>query len=110
MKDRIFEELLGAEKNRVLPACPSRVETNVLRRVRLASSDTAEIGGLDWLFGLLPQKGVVCGFLGVTLFMSIAATMVVSTNSSYPAETQGRAVIALDFGFFKETSIINLGS
>jgi hypothetical protein len=110
MKDHILEEFIQSERNRPLPDCPVNLESNVLRRIRLATRDTEEMGSFDWIFGLFPQKGVICGVLALTLFMSIASTMVVATNSAHAAETQSRAVTALDFGVFKETSFLDLKS
>jgi hypothetical protein len=109
MKEHLFKELLRAERDRVLPTCPTNLEANVLRRVRLASSDAEAMSGFDWLFGLLPQKGVAFGVLAITLFLSVTSTMVVTSGSLRAAETQSRAVTALDFEVFKETQFLNLG-
>jgi hypothetical protein len=103
MKEHLFKELLRAERDRVLPTCPTNLEANVLRRVRLASSDAEAMSGFDWLFGLLPQKGVAFGVLAITLFLSVTSTTLRA------AETQSRAVTALDFEVFKETQFLNLG-
>ena len=108
MKDHIFEEILRAERDRPLPTCPSNLEANVLRRVRLAAGETEGVGGFDWVLGLLPQKGLVFGALTVTFFLSLTSTMLVASSSARAAESQNRAVAALDFGIFKETPFLDL--
>jgi len=52
---------------------------------------------------------VAFGVLAITLFLSVTSTMVVTSGSLRAAETQSRAVTALDFEVFKETQFLNLG-
>lgn len=108
MNDHRFEEIITAERNRSIPVCPTNLEANVLRRVRVDSGYAEEIGWVDWIFGLLPQKRVAFGFLTLSLLFSIVSTMVATSTSLHAAETRSRAVSALDFGVFKETLFLKL--
>lgn len=107
MKDHIFEELLRAERDRPLPVCPSNIEANVLRRIRLAANED-EVSALDWILGLLPQKGFVFSVLTLAILLSASSTMMIVSNSALAADSQNLASNALDFGVFKETPFFNL--
>ena len=69
MNDKIFEQLIRAERERPLPVCPSNLESDVLRRVHLASRDADKMGGLEWIFGLIPRAGVAFGALALTVLL-----------------------------------------
>lgn len=108
MKDHIFEDLLRAERNRSLPECPSNIEANVLRRIRLASGEASDSSALDWIFGLLPQKGVAFSVLLLAVLLTGTSTMIVESSIAQAAESQNLAVSALDFGVFKEAPFFDL--
>lgn len=108
MKDHIFDELLRAERDRPLPVCPSNLEANVLRRIRLAADDTDEVSVLDWMLGLLPQKGVVFSVLTLAVLLTATSTMMITPNHALAADSHSLAANALDFGVFKETPVLNL--
>lgn len=108
MKDHIFEELLRAERARPLPVCPSNLEANVLRRIRLAASETESVSVLDWLFGLLPQKSLVLSALALAVMFSVTSTVVLEASSARAAKKQSLAVSALDFGVFDEAPFFDL--
>ena len=87
MKDHIFEELLRAERARPLPVCPSNIEANVFRRIRLASSEMEAMSSLDWILGLLPQKGIVFSVFTAAVMLSVTSTMLVEASSARAQET-----------------------
>lgn len=107
MKDHIFEELLQVERDRPLPVCPANLEANVLRRIRLAANED-EVSVLDWMLGLLPQKGVEFSVLTLAVLLTATSTMMIASNSALAADSQNLASNALDFGVFKETPFFNL--
>jgi hypothetical protein len=108
MKDEFVENIVRTERDRELPRCPTNLEAKVLRRVRLAAGEEYEISGFDWIFTFLPSKSMAFGVLALALILSISSTMVVAASSANAATAQDRAVTALDFGVFKETSFFNL--
>lgn len=108
MKDHIFEELLRAERDRPLPACPSNIEANVLRRIRLAERETDADSVLDWIFRLLPQKGFAFSVFTAAVMLSVTSTMIVKASSAGATETQSLAVNALDFEVFNQTPFFDL--
>ncbi len=108
MKDHIFEELLRAERARSLPECPSNIEANVLRRIRLAKSESDAGSVLDWIFGLLPQKSLILSALAVTVMLSVTSTVVLEASSARASKSQSLAVSALDFGVFNEAPFFDL--
>lgn len=108
MKDHIFEELLRAERDRPLPVCPSNVEANVLRRIRLATNESDSVVGLDWILGLLPQKSFVFSALLATVVLSATSTMIVEASSARVSERQTLAANALDFGVFNNAPYFKL--
>jgi len=108
MKDHIFEELLRAERDRLLPACPSNIEANVLRRIRLASSEMEAMSVLDWIFELLPQKSLVLSALALAVMLSVTSTVVLEASSAGASKSHSLAVTALDFGVFDEAPFFDL--
>ncbi len=110
MKDHMFDHLIRSERDRPLPQCPPNLESNVLRRVRLAQSESAApAADLDWLLGLFPRRGVAFGALALVLFLSTSASVfVASRHTSATGDGQRIAASSLDFGVFQQTHVINL--
>lgn len=108
MKENKFEDCIRAQRDRALPSCPPNMEANVLRRVRLGAQNGDESGVLEWLFGLVPQKGLAFGVLTLTLFLSVISSTFVISSSARATEAQSRATMALDFGVFQESPFFDL--
>ena len=110
MKDQMFDHLIRSERDRPLPQCPPDLESNVLRRVRLAQSESdAPAADWDWLLGLLPRRDVAFGALALVLFLSTSASVFVASRHT-PATGEGQRIAAnsLDFDVFQQTHILHL--
>lgn len=102
-----LDQLIRAEASRTLPACPTNLEANVLRRIRLSTPTAEETNTLDWLLGLLPKGGLATGALALTALFSIGASVILTSSYASATETQSLAANALDFGVFQETHVFN---
>jgi hypothetical protein len=102
-----LDQLIRAETSRALPACPTNLEANVLRRIRLSTPESTETGMLDWLLGLVTQRSLAIGALALTALFSIGASAVLTSSYASATETQSLAANALDFGVFQETHVFN---
>ena len=102
-----IDQLISAEASRTLPACPSNMEANVLRRIRLSSSSDETTSTLDWLLGLAPGGGLATGALALTALFSIGYSAALASSYASTAETNSLAAVALDFDVFQETNVFN---
>ena len=106
MKDQDFETLIEEVKHQPLPVCPGSVESNVLRRVRLAKHEV-ESSSWAWMASLFLRPGFVAAALTLVAFVS--SGLAVATVKSFVKNEQSRQIVSeqLDFGIFNQTDYIN---
>ena len=100
MNNKEFDTLIQSERERSLPNCPSNLEANVLRRIRLEQDDPEAFSILNWLF-CLTRKGALIGMLMLTVFLSTGASLFVSSNYLSSLESRELASSALGFDVLK---------
>jgi len=108
MKEKNFDHLINLAREKPLPGCPPALESNVLRRLRMARSEQGERFGLDWLFGLFEQTRFAAAAVVAVLFISTTASVVVTSAYASSSERRGLASEALGFDVFQEAKILNL--
>lgn len=108
MNKEELERSIELAKVKPIPRCPPTLESNVLRRVRLAQSAADERIGVDWLFGVFQQSRFAAAGLAAVLLVSATASAVVSSAHASSAERRGLAAKALGFEVFQETEILKL--
>jgi hypothetical protein len=107
MKEKELDHLIQRFRGVPLPDCPGALESNVLRRIRLAAEDV-QTSMFDWFLGLLARPGYIATALALAVTVSTAIT-VVSTRSYADAAPRGRtASNALGFDVFQNTEFFNI--
>ncbi len=89
MQDRDFNSSLHQLRTMPLPPCPGNLESNTLRRIRLARTPTST----NWatLLGWLPRPA----FAAATLSVIVISTLVTSAIAlSEEPNSDGRATVA----------------
>lgn len=106
MNEEELDQRLAAVKEKRLPECPSNLEANVLRRVRLAESQL-ESDFLSWIGALIPRTSFVMGALALVVATSSVVTY--ASTSSRMAEVERRTEVsqALDLGFVKSVELFD---
>lgn len=105
MNDEQLEYLIAQTKACKLPDCPSAMEQNVLRRIRLSKSESEQSLG-NLLIRLLSQPRILAAGLTIVGTISSGVTIL----SAYPDYTEKNshqlAARALDFTVFDQTEIL----
>ncbi|WP_309027011.1 hypothetical protein [Pelagicoccus enzymogenes] len=108
MKDEDLDRLVGMAREKPLPSCPPALESNVLRRLRLARSESAETFGLDWLLGIIEQTRFAAAAMVAALLISTTASVLATSAFANGSERKILASEALDFDVFAEAKILNI--
>ena len=108
MKDKDLDRLIGLAKERTLPKCPPALESNVLRRLRVARTEVGERFGLDWLLEIFQQTRFAAAAVAATLLISTTASAVAISAHASSVERRSLASSALGFDVFQETEILSL--
>ena len=103
-----MERLIGLERDKPIPRCPPSLESNVLRRLRLARSEGVERVGLDWLLGVFQQTRFVAAAVVAALLISTTASVVATSAHGSSSERRALASNALGFDVFQEAQILKL--
>lgn len=106
MNEEELNQRIAAVKAKSLPECPTNMEANVLRRVRLAEAER-ESDFWSWIGALIPQTAFVMGALALVVATSSVVTY--ASTSSHMAEVERRTEVsqALDLGFVKSAELID---
>lgn len=96
MEDHELDQLIGVLKDKTRPACSASLESNVLRRLRLAEPDS-DNGLSDWLGLLVGRSGFVATMLAVVVVTSASVTVVSSSANAGGVDRQAESARALDF-------------
>ncbi len=91
-----------------MPACPAALESNVLRRLRLARAEEKEPFWIDWLIDAFQQTRYAAAAVAVVLLTSTTASVVVASAHASSAERHSLASDALGFDVFREARVLNL--
>lgn len=89
-----------------LPDCPSSIENNVLRRVRLSKEDEKP-SVWDWFSVVVPQPTFVAASLALVVVASAGITAMAIKSFESDSESRALATTALDFGVFQETQLLH---
>jgi len=108
MKDKDLDRLVELAREKPLPACPPALESNVLRRLRMARSESAETFGLDWLLGIFEQTRYAAAAMVAALVISTTASVLATSAFSSGSERKILASEALGFDVFAEAKILNI--
>ncbi|WP_309025207.1 hypothetical protein [Pelagicoccus sp. SDUM812002] len=108
MKDKDLDRLIGMAREKPLPGCPPALESNVLRRLRMARSESAETFGLDWLLGIFEQTRFAAAAMVAALLISTTASVLATSAFANGSERKLLASEALDFDVFAEAKILNI--
>lgn len=107
MEKKNFEKLVDQIRDEPLPDCPASLESNVLRRIRLAA-DEASRSLFDWVLGLVPQPGFVFAAFAMTVAISLSNTIISTNLHADVVQTDQVASKALDFDVFQGKDYLNL--
>lgn len=108
MKDKDLDRLIGLAKEKGVPGCPPVLESNVLRRLRMARAEDTEIFGLDWLLAIFEQTRFAAAAMVAALVISTTASVLATSAFASGSERKSLASEALDFDVFAEAKILNL--
>lgn len=107
MKEKKLENLVEHIKNAPLPNCHGSLESNVLRRIRLAADETTQ-SLFDWLLGLAPKPQFVLTATALTLVVSFGSTVISTNLHADIAQKEVMASKALGFDVFQGKDFLNL--
>jgi|GEM_PF-685084 len=107
MQDKDFGHLIRRMRDIPQPKCPADVESNVLRRVRLAAAPPAP-SLYDWLLGIVPKPSFVLPVMALTLLVNLASTMMSANLHGDSTQKPIIASKALGFDVFQSKTILNL--
>lgn len=107
MKENEFDSLIQRYGETPVPECPGTLETNVLRRIRVAG-DEAGVTMLDWAVALVARPGFVLTALALTI--AVSSSMTYFSSQSRPAVDQSElaASRALGFDVFRHKDFFDL--
>ena len=105
MNEEEFNRGVEVIKGKKLPDCPSNLEANVLRRVRLAKSDI-EVDFLSWIGSLIPKTAFVMGALALVIATSSIVTYASTSAHAANIERKIETDRALNLGFVKSTELL----
>jgi len=107
-KDKDLDRLIGMSREKSLPRCPPALESNVLRRLRMARSESAETFGLDWLLGIFEQTRFAATAMVAALLISTTASVLATSAFANGSARKVLASEALGFDVFAEAKILNI--
>jgi len=104
-----FDSLIQRMRETPVPDCPGSLESNVLRRIRIAG-DEASVSLFEWVLALIPRPGFVATAFSLTIAMSFSIT--VFSNKSRPDIGQSEMVAsrALGFDVFQSNDFFDLNN
>lgn len=105
MKQNNFEEKIRKLKALKIPDCPTRLETNVLRRVRKTQTSN-EASVWDFMELISPVKGFALAVLTVVVMTSFFVTA--SQQSAQTQSSKRQIEINHLFGFDAITAVIEV--
>ena len=108
MKKFNFEDLVEQITEAPLPDCPASLETNVLRRIRLAADENSQSLS-DWALGLVPKPSFVFTALAMTVAVSLSSSIILTSLNADVSQSEIVASKALDFDVFQSKDFLTLG-
>lgn len=106
MEKKNFEKLVEQIRDAPLPDCPGSLESNVLRRIRLAADETTQ-SLFDWVLGLAPKPGFVFAAFAMTVAISLSNTIISNNLHADVAQSEQVASKALGFEVFQSKDLLN---
>jgi hypothetical protein len=109
MKENEFDSLIQRMRDTTLPDCPSSLESNVLRRIRVAGDETS-LSLFDWMLALIPRPGFVATAFVLTIAISFSITFHLNTSQQDIRQSEMVASKALGFDVFQSNDFFDLNS
>jgi len=94
MDDRKFDELIEQSRRCAIPPCPGNVESNVLRRIRLARERGSEVPG--WIEWWLPGPALQWTALAVAVLASVGTSALAVELQGDDRPTHARVALGFD--------------
>ena len=94
MNEDDFDHLVEALSESALPACPTDLEHNVLRRVRRAQFCRESIW--DWLNGWIPRPAFALATVSIAVVSSVTTSAVLLTGHEAATSQTARLVLGFD--------------
>lgn len=107
MEKKNFEKLVDQIRDEPLPDCPASLESNVLRRIRLAADETSQ-SIFDWVLGLAPKPGFVFAAFAMTVAISLSNTIISTNLQADVVQADQVTSKALGFDVFHSKDFLNL--
>lgn len=94
MNESEFNRRVAELRADPIPPCPANLESNVLRRIRLAQDEPA--GGWDWLWTWMPRPAFAAATLAVMLASSLATSAIAMNAQREQRAAEARAALGFD--------------
>ncbi len=103
MNDTQLDSYIDKIKKQALPACPERLNENVLRRIRVAKNVSVE----NPLWFLLPKSAFITGIASIMILMTAVTTVSISSLKNNRITQRHLAVKSLDFDVFNRPHLLD---
>lgn len=100
MKQSSLNEIIQAERSRILPSCPGNLESNVLRHIRLSQNDAQTTA-----LGLLSRVPALFALTVGVALLSTATALSFSSAKLKQAQQREYALQALDFDLLNDPGL-----
>jgi hypothetical protein len=107
MTENDFDSLIQRMRDTPVPDCPRALESNVLRRIRIAV-DEASLSLFDWALNLIPRPGFVASAFVLTIAVSSGMTVFSNRSQLNVAQNETVASRALGFDVFQSKDFFDL--
>ncbi|MGJ8640260.1 MAG: hypothetical protein ACSHYA_12805 [Opitutaceae bacterium] len=92
-----------------LPDCPGSLESNVLRRIRVAGDETS-LSLFDWVLALIPRPGFIATAFALTIAISFSMTVHSNKSQQDIGQSEMVASKALGFEVFQSNDFFDLNN
>jgi hypothetical protein len=107
MKENEFDSLIQRMRDVSIPECPGSLESNVLRRIRVAGDETS-VSLFDWVLALIPRPRFVATAFILTIAMSFSITVFSKKSRPDIGQSEMVASRALGFDVFQSNDLFDL--
>jgi hypothetical protein len=109
MEENEIDSLIQRMTDAPLPDCPGSLESNVLRRIRVAGDETS-LSLFDWVLALIPRPGFVATAFALTIAMSFSITVFSNKTRLNIEQSEMVASRALGFDVFQSNDFFDLNN
>ena len=107
MKENELDSLIQRMTDAPIPECPGSLESNVLRRIRIAGDETS-VSLFDWVLALIPSPRFVATAFILTIAMSFSITVYSNKSHLVIGQSEMVASRALGFDVFQSNDFFDL--